>query len=333
MCACTAKRQTAMYKISVIIPIYNVERYLASCIESVIASSVFSQCQVLLIDDGSPDGSGRIADEYAARYPNITAFHYENGGLSQARNRGLDRADGEYIFFLDSDDAIAPDYLEHLLRTAEDTQCDIVAAGHTEVKDGACTPFRRAILAQQGSMSGAEYLHRRMELGDWVNMVWNCLYRRALLTDANIRFQPEVRLYEDILFTNCVQLAAKSVCAVEDYGYLYSIRGGSLVHDGVQLRDIQGSLKVLDYLLAHWKTLPKEQQRIFGRVLYEHISMTLYYIGVVSPKDRKHDYKLIRRPEMLCALRGSRYGAKEWVKYLIFRFCPGLYYPLVRKER
>ena len=111
--------------ISVIIPVYNVEDYLAECIDSVLGQS-YTDYEIILVDDGATDSSGRMCDEYARKDSRIRVIHQENGGLSAARNTGLRAAWGKYIYFLDSDDYIAPSALEHLAALAEKEQADVV---------------------------------------------------------------------------------------------------------------------------------------------------------------------------------------------------------------
>ena len=110
--------------ISVIIPVYKVERYLPRCIDSIL-SQTYKNIELLLIDDGSPDSSGDICDEYAEKDPRVRMFHKENGGVSSARNLGLDEAKGDYIGFVDSDDYIAPGMYEKLVELIEDNNADI----------------------------------------------------------------------------------------------------------------------------------------------------------------------------------------------------------------
>ena len=102
-------------KISVIIPVYNAEKYLRRCVDSILAQ-IFTDFELLLIDDGSKDKSGVICDEYAKKDNRVKVFHKENGGVSSARNLGLDNARGEWIGFIDSDDMVKPEYLDGLIR-------------------------------------------------------------------------------------------------------------------------------------------------------------------------------------------------------------------------
>ena len=121
-------------RISVIIPIYNVERYIRECLQSVARQS-FSAYEVLMVDDGSTDQSGRIAQEYADRYSRFRLIHKENGGLSSARNAGLEQAKGMYVCFVDADDYITEDYLCRLYEKAEETNADMVIADYREVEE------------------------------------------------------------------------------------------------------------------------------------------------------------------------------------------------------
>lgn len=107
-----------MPKVSVIIPVYKAERFLHRCIDSLLRQT-FKAFEVILVDDGSPDGSGKICDEYAEKYSFIKAFHTENGGVSSARNYGITQAQGEWICFIDSDDFVTEDYLEAFFNAGE----------------------------------------------------------------------------------------------------------------------------------------------------------------------------------------------------------------------
>ena len=120
-----------MIKFSIIVPVYNVEQYLKDCIESILKQS-FENYEILLIDDGSTDRSGLICDEYVSSDSKITAFHKENGGLSDARNYGIKRAQGEYLVFIDSDDYIEPDALDKFNKQLEELNNPDVLITHIQ---------------------------------------------------------------------------------------------------------------------------------------------------------------------------------------------------------
>ena len=126
--------------ISVIVPIYKVEQYLRQCVDSIL-NQTHSALEVILVDDGSPDGSGKICDEYAARDSRVRVIHKKNGGLSDARNAGIDIARGDYIAFVDSDDWLEPDTYESMLAAMKKYQAKLVCAGRFDNSDetGTCT--------------------------------------------------------------------------------------------------------------------------------------------------------------------------------------------------
>ena len=113
-----------MYSLSVIVPVYNAEKYLKKTLESLAAQTVADSMQIILVDDGSADSSPDICDEFASKHPDTVVIHRENGGVSAARNAGIKEAIGEYIGFVDADDTIAPDYYEKLLNAAKENDCD-----------------------------------------------------------------------------------------------------------------------------------------------------------------------------------------------------------------
>lgn len=337
-----------MVDISVIIPVYNTENYIEQCLQSVIDSKGFDRCEVILVDDGSTDDSAEIAAAITGQYANMALHRFDNSGPSTARNRGAELARGRYLYFLDSDDWLEPDYLQELYRVIEEKQCDMVFAGFSRLseqggKEEALTeravdgqkdaaPVVRDILNQTQVMAGTEYLNCRMDVGDWENRVWSMLFRREFWLRSRLAFDEEVFLYEDVLLINLALLYADRVCSVPVYGYWYRYRTDSLVQGGVKERDIWECLKVLQRFRALWTEMDEIQRKALGRVLFEHISMTLYYIGTVRPKEKKDYYSQIRQGDMMAILRGSITCKKEWMKYLIFRYGTGAYYWLVRKR-
>ena len=126
--------------ISVVVPVYKVEQYLGRCVESLL-SQTYKNTEIILVDDGSPDHCPKMCDEYAAKYPTIVkAIHKENGGLSSARNAGIDNARGEFIVFPDPDDWVEPDYVASFLEFRERYQADLVCLGHYVDTDTTSVP-------------------------------------------------------------------------------------------------------------------------------------------------------------------------------------------------
>ncbi len=206
--------------ISIIVPVYNVEPYLRKCLDSII-NQTYRDLEILIIDDGSTDGSGAICDEYKVD-ERVKVFHTENRGLSAARNLGLDNTTGEWIGFVDSDDWIEPDMYQVLIKRAEETGADVVECGYyLEYPD-------RSVIREGKTftMPGMEAIHALLRL-DIYNGVWNRLWKRKCFD--NIRF-PEGRIHEDVATTYRVFLLAERVCGTDQDKYHYRHRENSLSH-------------------------------------------------------------------------------------------------------
>ena len=216
--------------ISVIIPVYNVEKYLRRCLDSVIAQT-YQNLEIICVDDGSVDESGKICDQYAVRDARIKVIHQENQGLSAARNKGLDAAEGEYIAFVDSDDYILEDMYKKMLDKLLNYNVDLcVCQWQYEFSDGRQVVKRKniapTIYGRKTSLEFARFLY----MGNYENGVvvaaWNKLYRRTLLD--KIRF--EGRIHEDEAFSGRIMAKNISVYVMEEQFYVYAQNGDSLTN-------------------------------------------------------------------------------------------------------
>ncbi len=220
--------------ISVIVPVYNVELYLRKCIDSILAQT-YRDLEILVVDDGSTDGSGAICDEYAGKDDRIKVFHTENRGLSAARNLGLDNTTGDWIGFIDSDDWIEPDMYEVLLRKAEETRADIIECGC--YADYTTTSYGH--LAIQKTVSGIDAVEALIR-GEIRTQVWNKIWRSNLFSE--IRF-PEGHSFEDVATTyKLVRNATVTGAAENSYHWKQRKSSISQSHDQQNL---------IDYWLAH----------------------------------------------------------------------------------
>ena len=209
--------------ISVIVPIYKVQDYLKECIESII-NQTYSDIEVILVDDGSPDRCPQMCDEWAKRDSRIRVVHKKNGGLSSARNAGLDVAKGEYISFVDSDDFICKDALENLYnRIKDDKSIGITSGLIYRYQDGSISNFKAQWLcSKEIVIPASEFLLETMSQKTSYT-VWNKLYRRDVI--GNTRFR-EGRNNEDTLFMYDLgkNIAILNVCMVEIPHYVYYYR-------------------------------------------------------------------------------------------------------------
>ena len=217
--------------ISVIVPVYNVRAYLENCVRSVQRQS-FGDWELILVDDGSADGSDSLAAELAAEDPRIGFLSRPGGGVGAARNAGLDAARGDYIAFLDSDDAYEPGHLETLLSLAADAGADVAAAGAVAVDESG--ELLRRMIPLPGRYSGAGGILEAFFLrSDGLYSCWNKLFHRQ--TVGEIRFTAHTRA-EDALFCARVLERAGVYAVTDDPTYRYLRRTSSVTMSGFDVR-------------------------------------------------------------------------------------------------
>lgn len=211
---------------SVVIPVYNVKDYLPKCIDSVLAQD-FDDYEIVLVDDGSTDGeSGAICDRYAeANAARIRVIHKPNGGLGDARNVGMEAAQGEYVVFLDSDDYVDAGMLSALSAVIERFHCDVIDFGLAVVHDGKVTKQLVNDLPHECAFTLDEVPQLLLALPNACMRCW----KRSLYLDTGIRYPARV-WYEDIRTTLKLFAAAKSICAIPDAFYYYVQREDSIMH-------------------------------------------------------------------------------------------------------
>lgn len=204
--------------ISIIVPIYNAEQYLRRCIDSILAQS-YTDFELLLIDDGSKDASGDICDEYAAKDTRVRVFHKENGGVSSARNLGLDNAQGEYITFCDADDHVSEDWLA-AYSEAIASNVALAIQGYYAI-DGDNTVEKLLQPHSGNSIEAKRKLIESQFAQDTYYYLWVKLFRRDLLESHQIRFDEQSVLGEDTQFISKYLEYAVSFMCIDSMGYYY----------------------------------------------------------------------------------------------------------------
>lgn len=203
--------------LSIIIPVYNVENYLRECLDSCVNQNVpLSEYEVICIDDGSPDNCGEILDEYASKYSNFVVIHKENGGVSSARNAGLDIATGEYIYFIDSDDMIEPD-LVSIFKLHSETNPDSISINSYRMKSDKFTD-EELKLKERGELPASKC------------MMGTSCFKKAIIDEHKIRFRTDISLAEDGIFVNDFNHHSKSNINTGIIAYYYRNTPGSLLH-------------------------------------------------------------------------------------------------------
>lgn len=213
------KKQYGEPKVSMIIPAYNAENYIARCIDTVLAQSL-QDVEIIVVDDGSTDHTSEIIDWYADYYENVTVIHQKNSGVAAARNTGMKNSRGEYIGFVDNDDLIYPGMVERLYLSAKKNDCDIAVTSVYIVNDAEyvksiCYPVKEDV-----PIAVDDFFHiynYGTELGV---VVWNKLYRASLAK----RFEMPAIPYDDVAWTTCILSYADKICYMDDHSYEWDRR-------------------------------------------------------------------------------------------------------------
>lgn len=260
--------ENAEPNLSIVVPVYNVEQYLEDCLNSILAQTI-SNYEVILINDGSKDGSGDICQRYVETHP--TRFHcinQENQGLSVARNVGLGFAAGKYILFLDSDDTLTNDNaLSSLLEMSLSQELDIGIGNFKHLyEDGSEEENRSLIIA--GKCSGLDWLYKSLKKRKYLPAVWAKLYKRSFLLGADLLFVPRL-INEDQLFTIQALKTAQTVAAQNYVFYRYRHRQNSISTQRAwdnDLRRVESSIYICNKLLEESHELPSKLKKlVMGR--------------------------------------------------------------------
>lgn len=276
--------------ISVIVPVYKVEKYLDRCVES-ITNQTYKNLEIILVDDGSPDNCSKMCDEWAQKYSRIKVIHKENGGLSDARNAGLDVAAGDYISFVDSDDWISTEYIEKLYASIKKNDADISECNVYYSYDERYTEYNNDSAAYYDNNEAI--MDAYIRLYHIKTIVWNKLYRRQLLDD--IRF-PKGKLHEDEFFTYLALGKASSFVHIEDYLYYYrqradSIMGQSQSFSVKNLDSIEGCAARASYIMNNYPDLYFYELRNMTNLCIAHYEMLLSEKKIAEYSSAKKEIK------------------------------------------
>ena len=209
-----------MPKISIIVPVYKVEKYIGECIESIL-NQTFTNFELILVDDGSPDKSGDICDNYARKDSRIKAFHKKNGGVSSARNYGIEHATGEWLCFVDSDDTIEKNYIESLVKGFElSKDVDLSIAGYRNVDDKSMLLSVHKFEAEELSVN-ISCLLAKAELNNTINSPVCKLFKKEIIIANDIRYNSLLNYGEDHLFVLEYALYVKGIYLSDKVVYNY----------------------------------------------------------------------------------------------------------------
>jgi len=279
-------------KVSVIVPVYNVEKYLSRCLESLVNQTI-KDIEVLVVNNKSTDDSQKIIDEYQKKYPDIVKpFQEEVPGAANARNKALEHASGEFIGFVDSDDYIEETMYEEMYNKAKEMDSDIVCSGYYRViEDKKYTKMKFGNKRIKQEEVFDKNIYEQNLLFDEVPYLWNKIFKSSIIKEENIKFDNELRIYEDLLFTYQAFSKAKKISRVDKPFYYYIIqREGSLTQTLTEKRfDI---FKVTEKLNDYYKKTGKydELKEVLLYIILKHIYVILEKKTKNSEKKLKRKY-------------------------------------------
>lgn len=222
-----------MYKVSVIVPVYNAEDYLHRCVDSLL-NQTLKDIEIILVDDGSKDSSPAICDEYAEKHDNITVLHLENGGPARARNKGIEIAKGDYIGFADSDDYSHPEQFEKLYQNAKENNSDIAMCSFFVDNTKEIKPIN---IAFDSLCSSNDEIKNRIIscfYGEYVhglNSLWIKIFKRSMLMNNNIRMNENLMRAEDMWFIFDALKVSNVFSFISDNLYYYYQNEASIMHN------------------------------------------------------------------------------------------------------
>lgn len=256
--------------ISIITPVYNVEKYLEQCIISIQAQT-YKNIEIILIDDGSTDNSSVMCDEYAEQDTRIRVCHKVNGGLSSARNKGIEIAVGEYLLFVDSDDYIHPNIIEKMLSVMQQEDVDIVGCQFLEVEEG-CNKIIEVETSKAEILSKKQVIEKFCKESDVTIIVsWCKLYKKELFD--TLRFQ-EGKLHEDEFIIHHIIDKIAYMAYLDDKMYYYRQRNTSIMGEQYSLKRLDG-LEALEERILFYKE-KKDMNYIYVVERYLRLSISHY---------------------------------------------------------
>ena len=307
--------------ISVIVPVYNVEAYLGHCVDSILAQT-YSNLEVILVDDGTKDSSGQICDEYARKDSRVRVIHKQNGGLSSARNAGIDVAQGTYFAFVDSDDWIEPDTYSHMLARALEYDVKLVCAGRYDV-DGETGERTLGLCPEKEEViSGTELVRRIFRWENVDSAAWDKLYHRSLFRE--IRY-PLGKICEDVPTTYRIALDAGRVVMCNKPVVNYLHRPGSITTSSLSEKTFhfaEHTAFIYPYIQAHCPEIQKEARYLRVRALAYSV-LTVELAGKEAKKNFARQYREQKkelRKHTLFLLTSPFFDNKERITNLLLAY-------------
>lgn len=320
-----------MPKISIILPVYNVERYLEACLNSIVAQS-FTDWECICVDDGSTDGSSVILARYAREDPRIKVFSQGNKGLAATRMVGLEKSVGEYVLFVDSDDYIDYDACLKVVNLMEETRVDVLGFSYKTFPNGQKSSFS---MRTDEVLTPWQLLQstKRPQSSDDLCFVWRYVVRREFLQQYQIAFNPAVRFAEDMIFVMEMFAHARTIYLTGEALYNYRTDNQySIMHDKRYNPYMENSLSIVYdtkkkiILNNHWDDLTPFSFDLANRTVKNYSRMLMDNRKANGEPKEKYIREVLGLPMMQDAMHVIGYrnvfdSWKEYVVYLCMKFC------------
>lgn len=280
-----------MDKVSIIVPVYNVEKYLPTCIESILNQS-YKNFELILVDDGSPDKSGDICDNYAKKDNRIKVIHQINSGVSKARNTGIDNASGEWILFVDSDDELTDNSLEcYISSIAESNEVDAIISGMKKIfvsdeKEAEFFTLENKTFLKKDFEDMVSYIESKYLFG----FVWSRLFKNDIIKRNNIRFNERLASFEDRLFFLDYLAHCDIVKTISDVTYIYRRFG----NESLCSKYIPVEKRIETVQCLHKSSLSISDSSKFREILDKNY-VDMLFQGITSLYEPKNNKELSRK--------------------------------------
>lgn len=282
-------RQIERPKVSVVIPVYNTEAYVEEAVRSIM-NQTLREIEIIIIDDGSTDNSLSVIKKLSLEDNRINYFSQPNMGQSVARNVGIDRAQGDYIYFMDSDDVLIENTLEKCYQKCVDDDLDFIFFDAKIFGDTAkmCVDYNRRGLFVDKIYRGIEIINILLNLGKYRVPPWLYLINRSFLIKEKIIFHPLSKLYEDQIFSARIYLMAERVAYIPAFFFQRRIREHSLMTNSYSIDQVRAYFTIADELKKLNSTLNLLQQQTIHKIVFQMIDAAIYNANTLSFQKRLH---------------------------------------------
>jgi len=245
------------HKVSVIVPVYNCEKYLPKCLESIL-DQTYKNIEIVIVNDGSIDGSEKIALHYKEKDKRISYYYQNNSGPSVARNKGIFNSTGEYLVFVDSDDTVENYYIEYLLKKMLSSDYDLVCSGYKDISEFGL--LKRTDFNFENSITLHEFIETVCRGTGGV--LWGKIYKKEIIIKHNIMMDKKIFMCEDLIFVLQYAVKCQSFAAINEYLYNYNRLNQNSISSNISIKYIHNYIAVCEYIERIFGTLNFDEQKL-----------------------------------------------------------------------